>query len=173
MSQVARDFCTNLTIFLRKLTSHVPFPGGQYSVMSNQRPNQTIIYPILTLSTRDFGSNMLKHSWSSESGSIWKLSFFEIYSLFVILILKPSFGRRMSSPNKVKSSRLSTASTLYFLSTLDIIAFSSSIANFCPMQFLGPAENGIYENGCRPTQFSGRNRSGSYLSGCLKLSGLR
>lgn len=38
--------------------------------------------------------------------------------------------------------------------------FSSIIANFCPMQFLGPAENGRYAKELRPIEFSGRNRSG-------------
>ena len=34
-----------------------------------------------------------------------------------------------------------------------------------PMQFLGPAEKGIYANGCLPWLFSGRNRSGLNSSG--------
>ena len=33
------------------------------------------------------------------------------------------------------------------------------------MQFLGPAEKGIYANGCLPWLFSGRNRSGLNSSG--------
>jgi len=49
-----------------------------------------------------------------------------------ILILSPCFGLRMSSPIKVRFSRLSTASTLYFLSKEDITTFSSSKANFWP-----------------------------------------
>jgi len=49
-----------------------------------------------------------------------------------ILILSPCFGLRMSSPISVRSSRLSTASTLYFLSMEDITTFSSSKANFWP-----------------------------------------
>ena len=47
-----------------------------------------------------------------------------------ILILSPCFGLRMSSPINVRSSLLSTASTLYFLNKEDITTFSSSKANF-------------------------------------------
>lgn len=49
-----------------------------------------------------------------------------------ILILKPCFGLRMSSPRSVRSSLLSTASTRYFLRIEAITAFSSSKANFWP-----------------------------------------
>lgn len=34
-----------------------------------------------------------------------------------------------------------------------------------PIQFLGPALKGTKENGCLLIEFSGRNRSGSNLSG--------
>lgn len=33
------------------------------------------------------------------------------------------------------------------------------------MQFRGPAEKGTYAKGCLPTEFSGKNRSGSNFSG--------
>jgi hypothetical protein len=41
------------------------------------------------------------------------------------------------------------------------------------MQLRGPALNGMNAYGCRPTLFSGRNRSGLKASGSGKTSGLR
>uniref|UniRef100_A0A915IT34 Uncharacterized protein n=1 Tax=Romanomermis culicivorax TaxID=13658 RepID=A0A915IT34_ROMCU len=42
-----------------------------------------------------------------------------------------------------------------------------------PMQFLGPAENGTYANGCRPAEFADEKRSGSNFSGSARKSGSR
>ena len=41
------------------------------------------------------------------------------------------------------------------------------MANFCPIQFLGPAENGKYANGWRrvEVEVSEKNLSGIYFSG--------
>jgi hypothetical protein len=41
------------------------------------------------------------------------------------------------------------------------------------MQLRGPALKGMNAYGCRPTLFSGRNRSGLKASGSGKTSGLR
>lgn len=128
---------------------------------------------------------LFKTKWHDRWPSLaWFHLWTRSYSLLWIFTANPSFGRRMSSPSSVKSSLRSTASILNFLNTDEIITFSSSIANFWPMQFLkvnlyelvtwniyftnlGPAEKGIYEYGCRPTEFSGKNLSGSYFSGNL------
>lgn len=46
---------------------------------------------------------------------------------------------------------------------------SSYIANFWPMQFLGPAENGMYVNEfCFSVDPSPKNRSGMNFSASLK-----
>uniref|UniRef100_A0A182LRT1 Uncharacterized protein n=1 Tax=Anopheles culicifacies TaxID=139723 RepID=A0A182LRT1_9DIPT len=86
---------------------------------------------------------------------------------------KPFFGRKISSPRSVRFSLRSIASTRYFRSTAEMMDFSSSTANFWPMQFRGPALNGMYAYGCRPRQFSGRKWSGLNLSGFGNTSGLR
>ena len=47
----------------------------------------------------------------------------------------------------------------------------SKVQKTLPIQFLGPAENGINANGWRPWLFSGRKRSGSNSSGAGHTSG--
>lgn len=48
---------------------------------------------------------------------------------------------------------------------LDITVFISMYANLLPMQFRGPAENGIKAYGCRFSHCFGEKRSGSKRSG--------
>lgn len=68
-------------------------------------------------------------------------------SLGVSLTRSPSFGRKISSPSNVMSSRRSTASITKFLKTADITDFSSSSANFCPI----PAKQKSFHRICIET----------------------
>ena len=66
-----------------------------------------------------------------------------------------------------------SSSIMNLRKTRAIVVFNSFIAKCCPMQFRGPAENGMkaWESIC--FIFSGRNRSGSYAEGSFQTAGLR
>lgn len=68
-----------------------------------------------------------------------------LHSLFSREIQIPSFGLRVTSLVNGISSSFILVLTLNFLRTDEMTIFSFIIANFCPIQFLGPAENGTYE----------------------------
>ena len=65
----------------------------------------------------------------------------------------PSLGLSVTSLVKGISSSFIIVFTLNFLRTDDMIIFSFIIANFCPIQFLGPAEKGTYEFGLLLAQY--------------------
>lgn len=81
-----------------------------------------------------------------------------------INIIKLSFGSYnspFSYPGKISKLRI----------IFEIQVFISNIANFCPIQFLGPALNGTNAYGLLSRTFSGKNRSGSYFSGSGYIAG--
>lgn len=77
----------------------------------------------------------------------------------------PPFDRKVTLNNDVISVLSGTGSSSKFLKILETTVFISKIANLCPIQFLGPALNGINAYGCRFSQFSGKNLDGSNFSG--------
>uniref|UniRef100_A0A2M4CD51 Putative secreted protein n=1 Tax=Anopheles marajoara TaxID=58244 RepID=A0A2M4CD51_9DIPT len=73
----------------------------------------------------------------------------------------PSRGLVISSCMMVCCWRVRAERSRKWRNTRETTLFSSSSANFWPMQFRGPALNGMYAYGWRCSVFSGRNRSGS------------
>ena len=64
------------------------------------------------------------------------------HSLGVSLMGTPSLGLSMSSGTTLIRSLGTEEDSAKFLSTAETTTLSSIWANFCPMQFLGPAEKG-------------------------------
>lgn len=72
-----------------------------------------------------------------------------------------------------KSSLPGVGSKRYCLNIVEIIVFISINENLQPIQFLGPALNGINEYGCRFKTFSVSNLVGLKLCGSGYISGIR
>ncbi|KAH9419868.1 hypothetical protein DERP_001700 [Dermatophagoides pteronyssinus] len=62
-------------------------------------------------------------------------------------ILTDDFGRKINAGFTATSPTLSPDSTRYLDNKVANTVFSSCKANFCPIQFRGPAENGTNANG--------------------------
>lgn len=98
-----------------------------------------------------------------------------MYTLFFIRKLILLSGTKISSAINVGSSILSAAKEIEkCLSILDKILFNSSIANFWPIQFRGPALNGIYaKEFIISFVFSTSCRSGQKFNGSGNVSAFR
>ena len=80
-------------------------------------------------------------------------------------------GRRMIFNINLISDGFKTLLTCHFLKIAVKAVLKFNNANFCPIQFLGPALKGAYANGCLASVFSGKNLSGSNTSGSSQTSG--